>query len=141
MICITKIFRFEAAHAIHQYQGSCKNIHGHSYELHVSVKAKQPTGGYVEGQGIILDFKDLKAVVKSHVVEKLDHKLILSKAYLAEHKGEFLSDELIIFDVEPTAENILVFARDQILNALPTHVKLHSLKLWETRDSYAEWSA
>ncbi len=94
MISITKIFRFEAAHAIHHYQGSCKNIHGHSYELHVTVKAKEPTGGYVEGLGIILDFKELKTLVKSHVVTELDHKLILSKAYLAEHKGEFLSDGL-----------------------------------------------
>jgi 6-pyruvoyltetrahydropterin/6-carboxytetrahydropterin synthase len=141
MISITKIFRFETAHAIHQYPGSCKNIHGHSYELHVSVKAKQPTGGYVEGLGIILDFKELKSIVQAHVVKQLDHRLLLSKAYLAEHKRDFAHEELKIFEAEPTAENILVFARDQILNALPPHIKLHALKLWETRDSYAEWLA
>jgi 6-pyruvoyltetrahydropterin/6-carboxytetrahydropterin synthase len=141
MISITKIFRFEAAHAIHQYQGSCKNIHGHSYELHVAVRAKQPTDGYVEGLGIILDFKELKASVQSNVVKLLDHKLLLSKAYLEMNRLEFSSDELVIFDVEPTAENILIFVRNQIISALPDYVQLHSLKLWETRDSYAEWSA
>ena len=141
MISITKIFRFESAHAIHQYEGSCKNIHGHSYELHVTVKAKQPTGGYVEGLGIILDFKELKSLVQSHVVKQLDHKLLLSKAYLAEHTRDFSREELNVFEVEPTAENILVFARDRILGSLPPHIKLHSLKLWETRDSYAEWLA
>lgn len=141
MISITKIFRFESAHAIHQYEGSCKNIHGHSYELHVTVKAKQPTGGYLEGLGIILDFKELKSLVQAHVVKQLDHKLLLSKAYLSEHKRDFAHEELNVFEVEPTAENILVFARDRILGALPPHIKLHSLKLWETHDSYAEWLA
>jgi 6-pyruvoyltetrahydropterin/6-carboxytetrahydropterin synthase len=141
MITITKIFRFETAHAIHQYPGSCKNIHGHSYELHVTVRAKKSREGYVEGLGIILDFKELKAIVQSSVVKLLDHKLLLSKAYLKMNKQEFASDELVIFDAEPTAENILIFARNQIVNALPDDIQLHSLKLWETRDSYAEWSA
>ena len=141
MISITKIFRFETAHAIHRYQGSCKNIHGHSYELHVTVRANQLIEGYVAGLGIILDFKELKEIVQSQVVKTLDHKLLLSKTYLAVNKNEFAKDELVIFDVEPTAENILIFARHQIINALPDYVQLHSLKLWETGDSYAEWSA
>jgi len=141
MITITKIFRFETAHAIHQYQGSCKNIHGHSYEIHVTVKAKQLDEGYVQGLGIIFDFKELKVLVQNRVVKVLDHKLLLSKAYLTTNKQEYSPDELVVFDVEPTAENILIFARNQIFHALPDHIHLHSLKLWETRDSYAEWSA
>lgn len=140
MISITKIFRFETAHAIHQYQGSCRNIHGHSYELHVTVKAKEPADGYVKGLGIIFDFKELKTIVQSNVVKTLDHKLLLSKAYLDLKQHDFLPEELVVFEEEPTAENILIFARDQIQSALPEYIELHSLKLWETRDSYAEWS-
>ncbi|MDZ7648354.1 MAG: 6-carboxytetrahydropterin synthase [Cytophagales bacterium] len=52
VISLTKIFRFETAHAILHYQGACKNVHGHSYELHVTVKATQPTESYLEGLGI-----------------------------------------------------------------------------------------
>ncbi len=141
MISITKIFRFETAHAIHQYQGSCKNIHGHSYELHVTVRAKEKIDGYVKGLGIIYDFKELKAIVQAHIVKTLDHKLLLSKAYLTANKQILLSEEVVVFEEEPTAENILIFARDQIHAALPSHIELHSLKLWETRDSYAEWVA
>ncbi len=140
MISITNIFRFETAHAIHQYQGSCKNIHGHSYELHVTVKAKESIDGYVKGLGIIYDFKELKAIVQSHIVKILDHKLLLSKAYLAANKHNLSSEEVVVFDEEPTAENILIFARDQIQSALPGHIELQTLKLWETCDSYAEWS-
>jgi 6-pyruvoyltetrahydropterin/6-carboxytetrahydropterin synthase len=140
MISITKIFRFEAAHAIYQYQGSCRNIHGHSYELHVTVKEKGPVDGYVNGLGIIIDFKELKAMVQSNIVKVLDHKLLLSKAYLAANEDILLSEEVVVFEKEPTAENMLIFARDQIQSSLPAHIELYSLKLWETRDSYAEWS-
>ncbi|MBP9926280.1 MAG: 6-carboxytetrahydropterin synthase [Cyclobacteriaceae bacterium] len=139
MISLTKIFRFETAHAILHYQGACKNIHGHSYELHVTVKATQPTEEYLKGLGIILDFKELKTIVQENVVKKLDHKLVLSKEYLATTKNIFSTDELIVFEVEPTAENLLIFARDHIRPNLPDYIQLHSLKLWETRDSYAEW--
>jgi 6-pyruvoyltetrahydropterin/6-carboxytetrahydropterin synthase len=140
MISITKIFRFETAHAIHGYEGSCRHIHGHSYELHVTVKSTQPDEGYVKGLGILFDFKDLKTLVQSEVVKMLDHKLLLSNSYLAESNQLRQREELVVFDVEPTAENILIFARNQIQKVLPDHVQLHSLKLWETQDSYAEWS-
>ncbi len=141
MISITKIFRFEAAHAIHHYPGSCAHIHGHSYELHVTVQAKEPTENFIQGLGIIIDFKDLKTLVQACAIKLLDHKLILSEAYLAATKKDFSGEELVVFEVEPTAENMLLFIRDQIQSKLPEPIRLNSLKLWETRDSYAEWSA
>ena len=75
------------------------------------------------------------------VIQQLDHKIILSKAYLAATKVEFSSDELVVFEVEPTAENMLVFLCQHIGSMLPEHVRLFSLRIWETRDSYAEWLA
>jgi 6-pyruvoyltetrahydropterin/6-carboxytetrahydropterin synthase len=141
MICICKIFRFEAAHALHHYPGSCAQIHGHSYELHVTVQARQPGDHFIGGLGIIIDFKELKALVQNNVIKTLDHKLILSKAYLSETKNQFSHDELVVFEVEPTAENLLLFLSKQIASVLPEPVRLHSLKLWETRDSYASWLA
>lgn len=140
MISITRIFRFEAAHALYKYPGSCQNIHGHSYELHVTVQARRAVEDYVPGLGIIIDFKDLKMHVQEAVIKALDHKLILSKAYLAKTKCVFSSNELVVFDFEPTAENLLIFSRNQIRSALPEHVQLNSLRLYETRDSFADWS-
>lgn len=140
MISITKIFRFETAHAIHQYPGSCAQIHGHSYKLHVTVQANEHSEKYIPGLGIIMDFKLLKFVVQESVLNLLDHKLILSKAYLNESKNEFSKEELVELEAEPTAENLLLFLRDQITPKLPEQVLLTSLKLWETNDSFAEWS-
>ncbi|MEP2670208.1 MAG: 6-carboxytetrahydropterin synthase [Cyclobacteriaceae bacterium] len=140
MISITKIFRFEAAHAIYEYPGSCQNIHGHSYELWVTVQARQANEEFISGLGIIIDFKDLKTMVQEAVIKVLDHKLILSNVYLAQTKNTFPSDELVKFDFEPTAENLLIFSRNQICSCLPEHVQIKSLRLYETRDSFADWS-
>lgn len=129
MISICKIFRFEAAHAIHHYPGKCAHIHGHSYELHVTIQAKQPVDHFIGGMGIIIDFKELKALVHDAVINTLDHRLILSKASLSETKNQFLPNELVVFDVEPAAENLLLFLSKQIISVLPEPVRLHSLKL------------
>ena len=140
MITINKIFRFEAAHAIHGYLGKCANIHGHSYELHVGVRASHPSEGMIDQLGIILDFKDLKKYVQESAINKVDHKLILSKEYPREMFANHHEYELLILNHEPTAENLIIYLRDRIRPCLPDSVRLNSLKLWETKDSFAEWS-
>ena len=134
MISITKIFRFEAAHAISNHPGKCRNVHGHSYALHVTVSSDD-----LNEQEMIMDFHDLKVTVKEHVVGRFDHALILSrKGELAEefgtHKGK-----LMWLDREPTAEYILSIIREWISPRLPATVTLERLQLWETSTSYAQW--
>jgi 6-pyruvoyltetrahydropterin/6-carboxytetrahydropterin synthase len=131
---------FEAAHAIHQYPGSCASIHGHSYKLQVTVQAVQQIDDFIPGLGIIIDFKELKKRVEEEVIKNYDHKLILSRAYLADMRFEFPKDQIVLLNVEPSAENLLILLRNQIINALPEYVRLRSLKLWETVNSYVEWS-
>lgn len=136
MILLTKRFRFEAAHAIHEYPGACRQIHGHSYELHVTIRSiGVDTSTYIDKTGIIFDFKDLKQIVLA-VVDQFDHKLLLSKK---NDKSHFLTDALVLMDAEPTAENLLIHFRDKIKKQLPETVALQRLVLWETKDSYAEW--
>jgi len=141
MITISKIFRFEAAHAIDHYPGSCAQIHGHSYQLQVTVKRNGQCHDFIQGLGMVMDFKVLKSIVQDCAISLLDHKLLLSKFYLAKSVNNYSKEELVIFDVEPTAENILQFLMMKIVVQLPQEILLVSLKLWETRDSFAEWSA
>lgn len=139
MISLTKVFRFEAAHALHSHPGACAHVHGHSYELHVTIQSKGTEHGYIDGLGIVFDFKDLKKVV-ADAVNTLDHKLMLSNTYLKNVHLQFDKEELVVFEHEPTAENLLIFFRDRIKKGLPETVSLLTLKLWETSDSYAEWT-
>ena len=128
------------AHAIYGYPGACKNIHGHSYELHVTVTAGCDNGEYIPAPGFILDFKVLKQIVTTGIIHSFDHKLVLSSAYLEENPAVLVQQNLVTWEVEPTAENLLIYARLTLLEHLPPEVKLVKLKLYETKDSYAEWT-
>lgn len=139
MLLVTKVFRFETAHAIHQHQGLCKNIHGHSYELHVTIAQTVPADDYLPDQGILFDFKDLKKIVTQSVIDSLDHKLIISTEYLKAHPGLYTLENLEVWSHEPTAENILIFVKNNLQKLLPTHILVWKLKIYETVNSYAEW--
>lgn len=139
MLRVTKIFRFETAHAIFGYPGSCRNIHGHSYVLHVTVQRADQQVGYLPAPGFVIDFKQLKQCVQQAVVEKFDHCILLSEAYLHEHPELRLLPNLEVWEAEPTAENILLYVKDKLQATLPDDIRLHQLKLYETADSYAEW--
>lgn len=127
------------AHAIDGYAGACKNIHGHSYELHVSLSAASDTDTYIPAPGFEIDFKEIKHLVKNAVVDKFDHKLILSDAFLLKNPACLELENLIKWEVEPSAENLLIYIVHVISEKLSDTVKLRHLKLFETKDSYAEW--
>jgi 6-pyruvoyltetrahydropterin/6-carboxytetrahydropterin synthase len=141
MIQITKIFYFEMAHAIAGYEGACSDIHGHSYVLHVTVKGVNQADGYIMAPGMLFDFKQLKAIVHDGIIRQLDHKLLLSANFLKNKKAAMAAANLVIWEVEPTAENMVIFMQSAITELLPPGINLVSLKLYETKDSYAEWLA
>ena len=134
MLSITKVFTFEAAHAISCYDGACKNIHGHSYQLHVTVAGK-----IVEETAMIMDFKKLKSIVQQEVLNDFDHALLLKINELNTELSHGLSTKLIWMKQEPTAEYLLLEILARIRKQLPNGVLLKRLKLYETATCYAEW--
>lgn len=140
MLRVTKIFHFETAHAIYQYQGACANIHGHSYRLCVTVASGNETGNdLLTGQGFVIDFRDLKRVVAEIIQDVFDHKVILSRSYLDAEPELKRLNNLVTWEAEPSAENMLIFLARCLENKFPPELKLIRLKLYETKDSYAEW--
>lgn len=140
MIKLTKIFHFEMAHAIHGYEGSCKNIHGHSYELHVSVSSDFRETAYIAPPGFIIDFKEIKKLVQESVLDKFDHCLLLSSDYMIRNPSISALENIVIFEAEPTAENLLIYIKKTLQKKLPDKIKLVHLKIFETKNSYAEWT-
>lgn len=141
MLSLTKVFHFETGHALHNYEGACKNIHGHSYELRVSITtSSSQKDQYLAAPGFIIDFKEIKKIVNKSVVGLLDHKLILSADYLHHHPELKELENLIIWEFEPSAENILLFIRNTLLQELPNEIKLTKLLLYETKSSFVEWN-
>jgi len=141
VIRITRQFRFEAAHALKDYDGPCRNIHGHSYELSVTVSGSPITDPRSPKKGMVMDFGDLKKIVKERVIDIFDHSLILSREHPRDEirrLSESFSNILVV-DYQPTSENLLTDFADRIRPVLPEGVRLQSMKLRETANSYAEW--
>lgn len=140
MLSLTKVFHFETGHALNEYEGACKDIHGHSYELHVSITTSNPPTDFLPAPGFIIDFKEIKKIVKDKIVDFLDHKLILSTTYLEKHPELKELNNLIKWNFEPSAENILLFIRNTLANEFPRDIRLKKLLLYETKSSFVEWN-
>lgn len=140
-IRVTKEFNFEMAHALWNYDGACKNIHGHSYRLFVTIIGNPIEDPSNPKYGMVMDFKDLKAVVKEEIVDLLDHALLVHK----NAEGESLNavkkmyQKVHVFDFQPTCENLVAFSASKLIPLLPVGITLHSVKLYETATSFAEW--
>lgn len=143
-IRITKHFDFESAHALYGYDGKCKNIHGHSYHLYVTVIGEPIMDAENPKNGMVMDFGDLKVIVKKEIVSKFDHAVVLNEnsphKVLANTINEH-SHKVVLVPYQPTSENMLIDFSERIQKQLPENVLLHSLKLYETANSYAEWFA
>lgn len=141
-IRLTKIFHFETSHALYGYDGKCKNIHGHSYSLYVTVIGKPIENVEHPKNGMVMDFGDLKAIVNEQIVTPFDHALLLNKNTPHRLLGEELmakDHHVILLDYQPTCENMLLDFVKKLDTALPQNIELIALKLNETKSSYSEW--
>lgn len=142
-IRVTKKFHFEMAHALYEYDGICRNIHGHTYHLDVTlIGAIQKEQGHPK-DGMVMDFSVLKKIVKEKIVQHFDHALVVNALFPTDHINAFkkATERLVVVDFQPTTENLVVHFAKIIQQALPLNVSLFSMRLYETRNSYAEWFA
>ena len=141
-IRITKQFSFETGHALFGYDGKCKNVHGHSYKLSVTVIGSPITDRSNVKFGMVIDFSDLKKIVKEDIVDVFDHATVFNATTPhLELANELKSrgHHVILVDYQPTSENMVVDFAQKIKSRLPKTVQLHSLRLQETETSFAEW--
>lgn len=138
---ITKEFRFEGAHALMNYNGKCKNIHGHSYILYVTVIGEAKTDPNGPDNGMVIDFKLLKDIVNKNVIDKFDHALVLEEGTPLSNELSTEYPNVYLTNFRPTTENLICFFAQAIKENLPQGINLYSLKLHETASSYIEWFA
>lgn len=140
-IRVTKEFKFEMAHALLGHDGPCKNIHGHSYQLSVTLKGKPIEDATNPKTGMVVDFSDIKKLVNDEIISQFDHSLVLNKTASENLVAGLQQHKLILVDFQPTSENMLLHFVKKLKNVLPSSVMLHHLLLRETNTSYAEWYA
>ncbi|MHB0756010.1 6-pyruvoyl trahydropterin synthase family protein [Polaribacter sp. M15] len=143
-IRITKQFNFETGHALYGYDGKCKNVHGHSYKLAVTVSGTPIADSTNVKFGMVIDFGDLKKIVNEEIVDLFDHATVFNKntphvelAAELQKRGH----HVILVDYQPTSEMMVIDFAEKIKARLPQNIKLHAIKLQETDTSFAEWFA
>lgn len=141
-IRITKQFSFETGHALYGYDGKCKNVHGHSYKLSVTVIGSPIIDTHNVKYGMVIDFGDLKKIVKEEIVDVFDHATVFNKnTPHIQLANELMQRDhhVILVEYQPTSENMVIDFADKIKKRLPDNIGLFSLKLQETDTSFAEW--
>ena len=143
IIRISKEFTFDMAHALLNYDGLCKNIHGHSYTLVVTVIGSPIQEESSPKNGMLIDFKDLKNIIKQQIIDRFDHALALNRSTPIDLTDMLMRnyDKIVLLDYQPTTENMIADMASRIIPLLPGNLKLYSLRLRETPSSYAEWFA
>jgi 6-pyruvoyltetrahydropterin/6-carboxytetrahydropterin synthase len=142
-IRVTREFTFEMAHVLGNYDGPCRNVHGHSYRLFVTLSGVPVNDPDNPKNGMVIDFTDLKNIVLSRIVNQFDHSVVLCSDFDPEKRTmmENTFGNTVIVDYQPTCENLVADFAQRLSDVMPAGVSLHSLKLYETAKSYAEWFA
>tara|TARA_B100000927_G_scaffold40489_1_gene28949 strand:+ start:92 stop:541 length:450 start_codon:yes stop_codon:yes gene_type:complete len=141
---VTKQFKFETGHAIYGYDGLCKNVHGHSFKLDVTIIGQPIKDPDHVKNGMVIDFGDLKTIVNKEIVQPFDHATVLNvKSPHKEIADEMESrgHKILRVSYQPTCEMMIIDFASKLKAKLPNHLTLYSLKLQETETAFAEWYA
>lgn len=137
MTTVTKSVKFDAAHILTNHQGLCKNLHGHTYRVDLSVTQRDD-----DKSDMVIDFKDLKSVATSVICDRFDHAFVYSTASEGESEIASVVEKhgmrTVALPFRSTAENL---ARYFFGELKPLISGLSSVKVWETADSCAEFRA
>ena len=135
MITVCKTVRFDAAHVLTNHQGLCKNLHGHTYRVDVSVT--QPEG---DDRDMVIDFKDLKAIANEVVCDRFDHAFIYNTESAGEKEIAAVVEKngmrTVAIPFRSTAENLAKMFYGDLKARIPG---LAAVKVWETAESCAEY--
>jgi 6-pyruvoyltetrahydropterin/6-carboxytetrahydropterin synthase len=142
-IRVTKQFGFEMSHALLNYDGLCRNIHGHSYKLQVTIAGEPMQDAGSPKDGMVIDFSILKKLIQEQIISKLDHSLMINEKAPIDKLSAMgqMYERLQVVPFQPTSENMVLYIAGQVKLLLPDHLELFSIRLYETGNSFAEWYA
>ena len=135
MITVTKTVKFDAAHVLTNHQGLCKNLHGHTYRVDVSVSQAAD-----DDRDMVIDFKDLKGIANEVVCDRFDHAFIYNTESVGEREIAAVVERngmrTVAIPFRSTAENLAKLFFSDLKARIPGLV---AVKVWETADSCAEY--
>ena len=135
MITVTKTVKFDAAHVLTNHQGLCKNLHGHTYRVDISVS--QPED---DGRDMVIDFKDLKGIATEVICDRFDHAFVYNTESAGEREIAAVVEKngmrTVAIPFRSTAENLAKMFFGELRSRV---AGLSAVMVWETADSCAEY--
>ena len=144
IIRLTKEFTFEAAHALEGYDGLCREIHGHSYRLFVTVKGTPCADESNPKFGMVMDFGELKRIVNEQILSRLDHAFVMRRTAESTRVAEQIGcrfGRIVLVDYQPTCENMLADFAARIEADLPHKLHTDMVLLPGLTSAVSEWMA
>ena len=133
MTTVTKTVRFDAAHVLTDHQGLCRNLHGHTYRVDVSVSTE------ADGD-MVIDFKELKGVLAEVICDRFDHSFIYNTGSTGESEIAAVVEKhgmrTVAIPFRSTVENLARMFYKELKAKVPG---LSAVKVWETADNCAEF--
>ena len=133
MTTVTKTVKFDAAHVLTDHQGLCRNLHGHTYRVDVSVATE--TDG-----DMVIDFKELKGILTEVILDRFDHSFIYNTGSAGESEIAAVVEKhgmrTVAIPFRSTVENLAKMFYNELKDRF---VGLSSVKVWETSDNCAEY--
>lgn len=126
---VMKVIHFSYGHRLMNYDGPCRHLHGHNGVIEVRVGSEA-----LDARGMVVDFGDVRDVVKGWVDANLDHRMLLCRDDPAVPVLQELGEPLYILDDNPTAENI---AKEIFERTRERGLAICEIRLWETPSSQA----
>ena len=128
---VTKTIGFCYGHRLIDHKGKCRNLHGHNGLVEIEVEAEE-----LDELGVVMDFSDIRDMVKGWIDANLDHRMILNRRDEAVPALRTLGEPMYLIDENPTAENISKLIYGQ---ARDMGIDVKEVRLWETPSSYAAY--
>jgi 6-pyruvoyltetrahydropterin/6-carboxytetrahydropterin synthase len=145
MISVTRRLEFDAGHRIPDHRSLCRNMHGHRYVLEVTLEGDIIEAPGASDNGMVMDFSDIKAIAREHVVDKWDHAFLVYGGDTAVRGFlESLPDhKTVVLDRIPTVENLARIAFDTLrphyCRQYGADLRLARVRLYETPNCWADY--
>lgn len=142
MIEVTKTIEWDMGHRVPNHRNQCRNFHGHRYRLELTIAGDLDEAAGTSSEGMVIDFGDIKALMREHVHDALDHSFMAYEGdSLARRLLELDTSQRIIFvPFIPTAENIACWCYRQMRAAFPPHLTISRCRVYETPTSCATFT-
>lgn len=141
---ITTRLEFDSGHRIPCHKSQCRNLHGHRYAMEITLSGDIIQHEGSSEQGMVMDFSDVKAIARKHVVDVWDHAFLVYKGdtEVLNFLNTLPNHKTVVMDTVPTAENLATEAfkilKLHYKDVFGNHLTLERVRLYETPNSWAD---